>query len=93
MFHSETNDNSPLYIKACAELSASNSYGICKHVEAVHDIRMITRLHMVRNEHTPKVDVDQTTGQITIEKDGEKTVNESLPFATRLPLAQRYFIF
>ncbi|CAF1081980.1 unnamed protein product [Adineta ricciae] len=88
------NANSIVFVsKACAELSASNSYGICKHVEAVHDIRMITRLHMVRNEQTPKVDVDQTTGHITIEKDGEKTVNESLPFATRLPLAQRYFIF
>jgi len=88
------NANSVVFVsKACAELSASNSYGICKHVEAVHDIRMITRLHMIRNENTPKIDVDTTTGQITVEKDGEKIVNEPLPLAARLPLAQRYFIF
>jgi len=59
----------------------------------VHDIRMITRLHMIRNDNTPKIDVDSTTGQITMEKDGEKIVNEPLPLAARLPLAQRYFIF
>ncbi|CAF3411257.1 unnamed protein product [Rotaria socialis] len=88
------NANSVVFVsKACAELSASNSYGICKHIEAVHDIRMITRLQMIRNENTPKIDVDLTTGQITLDKDGEKTVNEPLPLAARLPLAQRYFIF
>jgi len=54
---------------------------------------MITRLHMIRNDNTPKIDVDSTTGQITMEKDGEKIVNEPLPLAARLPLAQRYFIF
>lgn len=54
---------------------------------------MITRLQMIRNENTPKVDVDLTTGQITLEKDGEKIINEPLPLAARLPLAQRYFIF
>ena len=54
---------------------------------------MITRLHMVRNENTPKIDVDMTTGQITVEKDGEKIVHEPLPLAARLPLAQRYFLF
>ena len=80
-------------IQACAELSASNSYGICKHIEAVHDIRTITRLHMIRNENTPKVEVDTATGQITVEKDGEKVVHEPLPLAARLPLAQRYFLF
>ncbi|CAF0880370.1 unnamed protein product [Didymodactylos carnosus] len=37
--------------------------------------------------------VDTTTGQITSEKDGVKTVNEPLPQAARLPLAQRYFMF
>ncbi|UJR28719.1 hypothetical protein I4U23_009948 [Adineta vaga] len=88
------NANSVVFVsKACAELSASNSYGICKHVEAVHDIRMITRLQMIRNDNTPKVDVDPTSGQITVEKDGEKVVNEPLPLAARLPLAQRYFMF
>ena len=59
----------------------------------MHDIRTVTRLHMIRNEITPKVDVDMSTGQITLEKDGEKVVQEALPLASRLPLAQRYFIF
>ena len=54
---------------------------------------MITRLQMIRNENTPKIDIDGTTGQITMEKDGEKTTSEPLPLAARLPLAQRYFIF
>jgi urease alpha subunit len=54
---------------------------------------MITRLQMIRNENTPKIDVDTTTGQIIMEKDGEKIINEPLPLAARLPLAQRYFIF
>jgi urease alpha subunit len=54
---------------------------------------MITRLHMIRNDITPKVDVDTITGGITVEKDGEKTIHKAIPLATRLPLAQRYFIF
>lgn len=74
-------------------MSASNSYGICKHVEAVHDIRTITRSQMIRNDNISKIDVDTTTGQITVEKDGEKIVHEPLPLAARLPLAQRYFMF
>ena len=48
---------------------------------------------MIENENTPKVDVDMSSGQITVEKDGEKTVHEPLPLASQLPLAQRYFIF
>lgn len=48
---------------------------------------------MIRNENTPKIDVDSNTGQITLEKNGEKVVHEALPLTSRLPLAQRYFMF
>ena len=48
---------------------------------------------MIRNETTPKIEVDTKTGQITVEKDSEKVVHDPLPMASRLPLAQRYFIF
>lgn len=54
---------------------------------------MITRSQMIRNDNTSKIDVDTTNGQITVEKDGEKSVHEPLPLAARLPLAQRYFMF
>lgn len=81
------------YFQACAELSVSNSYGICKHIEAVHDIRMTTRLRMIQNSITPKIEVDTTTGQITVEKDGNKQIHQPLPLASQLPLAQRYFMF
>jgi hypothetical protein len=47
---------------------------------------------MIRNENTPKIDVDVTSGQITVEKDGEKIIHEPLPLAARLPLVVFVFV-
>ncbi len=63
-------------------------YGLAKPLSAVKGIRGVRKQHMVHNGYTPRMEVDAQT--YTVRADGQLLTCEP---ATRLPLAQRYFLF
>jgi len=63
-------------------------YGLAKTLSAVRGIRGVRKQHMVHNSYTPRMEVDAQT--YTVRADGQLLTCEP---ATRLPLAQRYFLF
>jgi len=63
-------------------------YGLAKPLSAVKAIRGVRKQHMVHNSYTPRMEVDAQT--YTVRADGQLLTCEP---ATRLPLAQRYFLF
>ncbi|MDR6212406.1 urease subunit alpha [Paracidovorax wautersii] len=63
-------------------------YGLAKPLSAVQGIRGVRKQHMVHNGYTPRMEVDAQT--YTVRADGQLLTCEP---ATRLPLAQRYFLF
>jgi urease subunit alpha len=62
--------------------------GLKKMTAAVRNCRNIGKKDMVRNDATPKIDVDPETYEVRV--DGELITCEP---ARELPLAQRYFLF
>ena len=62
--------------------------GLQKRVEPVRNCRGIGKKDMIRNDATPRIEVDPDTYKVTV--DGEPAVCEP---ATELPMAQRYFLF
>ena len=67
---------------------AAASYGLSKRLEAVKRCRGIGKKDMKLNDATPKITVDPETYKVTA--DGEHLTCAP---ATKLPLAQRYFLF
>jgi urease subunit alpha len=74
--------------KAALESGSLDGLHLAKPVEAVKNIRDITKRDMVHNDWLPKIDVDPETYEVRA--NGELLVCEP---ATVLPLAQRYFLF
>lgn len=72
----------------CIESGKAKGYGLNKSVEPVKKTRDIGKKDMIHNDATPKITVDPETYKVTF--DG---VNATCAPATRLPLAQRYFLF
>jgi urease subunit alpha len=58
-----------------------------RRVEAVRNTRSIGKRDMVRNDATPRIEVNPETYEVRV--DG---VLATVPAAQRLPLAQKYFI-
>jgi urease subunit alpha len=73
-----------------AALSAGlpQQLGLKKMIAPVRNCRQIGKKDMVRNDATPKIEVDPETYEVRV--DGELIGCEP---ATVLPLAQRYFLF
>ncbi|HEX3133697.1 MAG TPA: urease subunit alpha, partial [Planctomycetota bacterium] len=67
---------------------AAASYGLGKRLDAVKRCRGIGKKDMKLNDATPKITVDPETYKVTA--DGEHLTCTP---ATKLPLAQRYFLF
>ena len=67
---------------------AAASYGLTKKLDAVKRCRSIGKKDMKLNDATPKITVDPETYKVTA--DGEHLTCAP---ATKLPLAQRYFLF
>jgi urease subunit alpha len=62
--------------------------GLTRATIGVRGTRSVTKRDMVHNDALPRIEVDPETYRVRI--DGEDVA--SAP-ATRLPLAQRYFLF
>jgi urease subunit alpha len=74
--------------QAAVESGAVARYGLTKRIEAVRGCRGIGKKDMRLNDALPRVEVDPETYEVRA--DGELLRCEP---ATRLPLAQRYFLF
>ena len=62
--------------------------GLAKPLVAVHGTRRLGKRHMIRNDATPRLEVDPETYEVRA--DGELLRCEP---AVELPMAQRYFLF
>jgi urease subunit alpha len=69
------------------EAGVHQQLGLRRLVEPVRGCRTITKRQMVRNDRTPKIEVDPDTYQVRV--DGELA---TVPAAERLSLAQLYFL-
>ncbi|MDD2713843.1 MAG: urease subunit alpha, partial [Simplicispira sp.] len=63
-------------------------FGLHKTLSAVQGIRGLGKRHMVHNDYAPRMEVDAQT--YVVRADGQLLTCEP---ATRLPMAQRYFLF
>ena len=63
-------------------------YGLNKSVEAVENVRKLSKLDMKLNDSLPKITVDPES--YTVTADGEVL---TCPPATTVPLSQKYFLF
>lgn len=74
--------------KAAAECGIKSSYGLNKRVEAVSNVRKLTKLDMKLNDSLPTITVDPETYTVTAN-------NEVLTCsaATKVPLSRNYFLF
>ena len=63
-------------------------YGLAKTLSAAHNIRHVRKQHMIHNSYLPTMEIDAQTYQVRA--DGQLLTCEP---ATRLPMAQRYFLF
>ena len=71
-----------------ASLDGGLPIGLTRATLAVHGTRSVTKRDMVHNDALPVVEVHPETYRVRV--DGEDVTSEP---ATRLPLAQRYFLF
>ena len=71
-----------------ASLEGGLPIGLTRATLAVHGTRSVTKRDMVHNDALPVVEVHPETYRVRV--DGEDVTSEP---ATRLPLAQRYFLF
>ncbi|MBN9692398.1 MAG: urease subunit alpha [Verrucomicrobia bacterium] len=70
------------------EQGVVTQYGLNKRLEAVRGCRTVSKKDLKWNDATPKITVDPETYEVRA--DGELLVCDP---ASRLPLAQRYFLF
>jgi urease subunit alpha len=74
--------------QAAQAAGVAQRYGLHKATVAVQGCRRVTKADMVHNSYLPKIEVDAQT--YTVRADGVLLTCEP---ATRLPMAQRYFLF
>ncbi len=74
--------------QAAQAAGVAQRYGLHKTTVAVQGCRRVTKADMVHNHHLPKIEIDAQT--YTVRADGVLLTCEP---ATRLPMAQRYFLF
>jgi urease subunit alpha len=74
--------------RSAVDAGTVQGYGLTKRVEAVRGCRGIGKRHMKLNDALPRMEVDPETYEVRA--DGVLLRCEP---ATRLPLAQRYFLF
>ncbi len=73
--------------RAAHEAGIREELGLRRRVEPVRGCRNLTKRQMVRNDRTPRIDVDPDTYQVRV--DGAIA---TVPPAERLSLAQMYFL-
>ncbi|KAF7839772.1 urease [Senna tora] len=82
-------DNSIAFVsKAALANGVKASYGLSKRVEAVGNVRKLTKLDMKLNDALPNITVDPET--YTVTADDEVL---TCPAATTVPLSRNYFLF
>ncbi|MDP4621620.1 MAG: urease subunit alpha, partial [Hydrogenophaga sp.] len=74
--------------QAAQAAGVAQRYGLHKATVAVQGCRRINKIDMVHNAHLPVMEIDAQ--RYTVRADGELLTCEP---ATRLPMAQRYFLF
>ncbi|KAJ4838729.1 hypothetical protein Tsubulata_043738 [Turnera subulata] len=74
--------------KAALDSGIKTQYGLSKRVEAVGNVRRLTKLDMKLNDALPDITVDPET--YTVTADGEVLSCEA---ATTVPLSRNYFLF
>ncbi|KAJ3703679.1 hypothetical protein LUZ61_007384 [Rhynchospora tenuis] len=74
--------------KAAKDLGIAKKYGLDKRVEAVCNIRGLTKLNMKLNDALPKIEVDPES--YTVTADGEVLKCEPV---LSVPLSRNYFLF
>ncbi|MDA8521924.1 urease subunit alpha [Acidovorax sp. NCPPB 4044] len=74
--------------QAALAAGVGERFGLAKPLSAVRGIRGVRKQHMVHNAYIPRMEIDAQT--YTVRADGQLLTCEP---ATRLPLAQRYFLF
>lgn len=74
--------------KAAKNAGIAQDYGLRKRVEAVGNVRNLTKLDMKLNDALPKIDVDPES--YTVTADGEALRCEP---ASTVPLSRNYFLF
>ncbi|XP_076451762.1 LOW QUALITY PROTEIN: urease subunit alpha-like [Babylonia areolata] len=83
--------------KASLESGVVQKYGLSKRLEPVKGCRHVGKAHMVLNDFCPQITVDPQSYKVhllTRDKEGkEKKEYLTCPPASRLALAQRYFLF
>jgi urease subunit alpha len=74
--------------RAAHDAGIRERYGLRRRVAPVSGCRSLTKADMLRNDRTPHITVDPETYEVRV--DGELA---TAPAATRLPMAQLYFLF
>ncbi|MBT0570887.1 urease subunit alpha [Curvibacter sp. CHRR-16] len=74
--------------QAAQQAGVKERFGLAKNVSAVKNIRAVRKQHMVHNAYLPTMEIDAQT--YAVRADGQLLVCEP---ATKLPMAQRYFLF
>ena len=92
MFGGLDRASAPLSVAFVSTLAKSEAlvetYGLKKRIEAVRNCRSVSKKDMKLNNATPNISVDPETYKVIA--DGEHLTCEP---ASKLPLAQRYFLF
>ena len=84
-----TNTSVTFVSQAALDAGLGNRLGVAKQLVAVKNTRGgISKKSMIHNDLTPHVEVDPETYEVRA--DGELLTCEP---ATKLPMAQRYFLF
>jgi urease subunit alpha len=82
-------DTALAFVSAAAERNGiGGSLGLAKPLAAVRDTRALGKAQMVHNDLLPEIEVDPETYEVRL--NGELITSKP---ATKLPLAQRYFLF
>lgn len=74
--------------KVAKDSGIANEYGLKKRVEAVSNVRRLTKLDMKLNDALPKIDVDPETYIVTADSEVLKCDPSS-----SVPLSRNYFLF
>lgn len=77
-----------ILLQASVDAGVREQYGLNKRVEAVSNVRKLTKLDMKLNDALPDITVDPET--YTVTADGEVLTCTA---ATTVPLSRNYFLF
>ncbi|XP_071481108.1 urease subunit alpha-like [Diadema antillarum] len=88
--------NSVVFVSPAAGPGIQERYGLSKRAVPVKNCRSVTKKDMVLNDFLPEIKINAESYKVTIRDDqageGEETLL-TCPPASRLSLAQRYFLF